>query len=104
MSLKIILIKEDERQCLIKQGLLDYLICLPWHISEGLEAHKRAKQLLEMVGSHIPLQAPSLNNIVRAKLAATWCGLEEAMSSQMVGFVLETASSKSHEGQVETII
>ncbi|KAL5505369.1 hypothetical protein EMCRGX_G006787 [Ephydatia muelleri] len=59
--------------------------------NEGLEAHKRAKLLLEMVGCNIPLQPPSLNNIVRAKLAAMWCGLEEAMSSQLVSFCLETA-------------
>ena len=59
MRLQIILSKDDERVYLIKQGLLDYLICLPWHISEGLEAHKRAKLLLRMVGPHMPLKPPS---------------------------------------------
>ena len=91
IHIQMLLNNDDERQILIRQGLLDYLICLPWHISEGLEAHKRAKLLLEMVGCNIPLQPPSLNNIVRAKLAAMWCGLEEAMSSQLVSFCLETA-------------
>ena len=91
IHIQMLLNSYDERQILIRQGLLDYLICLPWHISEGLEAHKRAKLLLEMVGCNIPLQPPSLNNIVRAKLAAMWCGLEEAMSSQLVSFCLETA-------------
>ncbi|KAL5505523.1 hypothetical protein EMCRGX_G006971 [Ephydatia muelleri] len=91
MRLQIIVSKDGERHCLIKQGLLDYLICLPWHISEGLEAHKRAKLVSEMFGSHIPLQPPSLNNIVRAKLAATCCGLAEAMRSdchRSVGWLL----------------
>ena len=91
IHIQMLLSNDDERQILIKQGLLDYLICLPWHISDRLEAHKRAKLLLEMVGCNIPLQPPSLNNIVRAKLAAMWCGLKEAMSSQLVSFCLETA-------------
>eukprot|EP00731_Ephydatia_muelleri_P005477 Em0002g1653a len=99
ISLQMLLNNDDERQILIKQGLLDYLICLPWHISEGLEAHKRAKLLLEMVGCNIPLQPPSLNNIVRAKLAAMWCGLEKAMSSQLVSFCLDTAL-KQHKRTV----
>eukprot|EP00731_Ephydatia_muelleri_P034901 Em0084g14a len=99
ISLQMLLNNDDERQILIKQGLLDYLICLPWHISEGLEAHKRAKLLLEMVGCNIPLQPPSLNNIVRAKLAAMWCGLEKAMSSQLVSFCLDTAI-KQHKRTV----
>ena len=81
LGLQIILGRDDERQVLIKQGLLDYLTCLPWYIPKGSEAHKRAKAVLDMVGSHVPLQPPSLNNIVRAKLAATCCGLEKAMHS-----------------------
>ena len=80
-GLQVILNREDERQCFIKQGLLDYLICLPWHIPKGCEGHKRAKVLVETVGSHVPLQPPTLNNIVRAKLAASWCGLKKAMHS-----------------------
>eukprot|EP00731_Ephydatia_muelleri_P005333 Em0002g1509a len=46
-NVHIILSRDNEIQTLIKQGLLDYLICLPWHISEGLEARKREKLLLE---------------------------------------------------------
>ena len=81
LGLQIILNREGERQSLIKQGLLDYLICLPWHICKGCEGHKRVKLLLEMVSSHVPLQPPSLNNIVRANLAAKCCGLKKAMYS-----------------------
>ena len=81
LGLQVILNGEDERQVLIKQGLLDYLTCLPWYIPKGSGAHERAKAVLDMVGSHVPLQPPSLNNIVRAKLAATCCGLEKAMHS-----------------------
>eukprot|EP00731_Ephydatia_muelleri_P037686 Em0535g5a len=90
MRLQIIVSKDGERHCLIKQGLLDYLICLPWHISEGLEAHKRAKLVLEMFGSHIPLQPPSLNNIT--------------VIDQLAGFYQETASSRPHEGDIWTTV
>ena len=81
LGLQIILGRDNERQVLIKQSLLDYLTCLPWYIPKGSEAHKRAKAVLDMVSSYVPLQPPSLNNIVRAKLAATCCGLEKAMHS-----------------------
>ena len=40
LGLQIILNREDERQSLIKQGLLDYLICLPWHICKGCESQE----------------------------------------------------------------
>ena len=81
LGLQIILGADDERQVLIKQGLLDYLVCLPWFIPERHRAHRRAHSLLDMVGAHVPLQPPSLNSIVRAKLAATSCGLKKAMNS-----------------------
>ena len=81
LALQIILGRDEERQVLIKQGLLDYLTCLPWYIQEGCGAHRRVRTLLEMVSSHVPLQPPSLSNIVRAKLAATHCGLKKAVYS-----------------------
>ena len=99
-SLHIILSTDVEIQTLIKQGLLDYLICLPWHISEGLEARKRAKLLLEKVSSHMPLQPPSLNNIVRSKLAATCCGLTKAIRydcHQLVDYCQETSTGPYKE-------
>eukprot|EP00731_Ephydatia_muelleri_P005331 Em0002g1507a len=102
-SLHIILSRDDEMQTLIKQGLLDYLICLPWHISEGLEARKKAKLLLEKVGSHMPLQPPSLNNIVRSKLAATCCGLTKAIRydcHQLVDYCQKT-STEPYKEQIQ---
>ncbi|KAL5505507.1 hypothetical protein EMCRGX_G006952 [Ephydatia muelleri] len=99
-SLHIILSRDNEIQTLIKQGLLDYLICLPWHISEGLEARKKAKLLLEKVSSHMPLQPPSLNNIVRSKLAATCCGLTKAIRydcHQLVDYCQKTSTGPYKE-------
>ena len=79
LSLQVKLQGDNGRKVLIKQGLLDYLVCLPWFIPERHRAHRRAHSLLDMVGAHMPLQPPSLNNIVRAKLAVTSCGLKKAM-------------------------
>ena len=81
LGLQVKLKGDNGRQVLIKQGLLDYLVCLPWFIPERHSAHRRAQSLLRMVGAHVPLQPPSLNNIVRAKLAVTSCGLKKAMNS-----------------------
>lgn len=81
VALHIILRRDKERQLLIEQGLLGYLICLPWYMQEGNETHRRTKSLLDMVGSHVTLQPPSLSIIVRAKLAAMHCGLKKAVYS-----------------------
>ena len=81
LGLQIVLEGERERQVLVKQGLLEYLTCLPWHMPKGSMAHQRAKSLVDMVGSHIVLQPPSLNVIVKAKLAVTCLGLEKVLKS-----------------------
>ena len=81
LGLQIVLEGERERQVLVKQGLLEYLTCLPWHMSKGSMTHQRAKSLVDMVGSHIVLQPPSLNVIVKAKLAVTCLGLEKVLKS-----------------------
>ena len=81
LGLQVILEGEKERQVLVKQGLLEYLTCLPWHMPKGSMAHQRAKSLVDMVGSHIVLQPPSLNVIVKAKLAVTCLGFENVLKS-----------------------
>ena len=89
LGLQIFLEGERERQVLVKQGLLEYLTCLPWHMPKGSKAHQRAKSLGDMVGSHIVLQPPSLNVIVKAKLAATCLGLEKVLKSDSQQIVEE---------------
>ena len=81
LSLQVFLEGEKERQVLVKQGLLEYLTSLPWHMPKGSMAHQRAKSLVDMVGSHIVLQPPSLNVIVKAKLAVSCLGLEKILKS-----------------------
>ena len=81
LGLQVVLEGEKERQVLVKQGLLEYLTCLPWYMPKGSMAYQRAKSLVDMVGSHIVLQPPSLNVIVKAKLAVTCLGLEKILKS-----------------------
>ena len=79
LGLQVVLEGEEERQVLVKQGLLEYLICLPWHMPKRSAAHQRAKSLVDMVGSHITLQPPSLNVIVKTELAVACHGLEKVL-------------------------
>lgn len=79
LGLHVVLEGEEERQVLVKQGLLEYLICFPWHMPKRSAAHQRAKSLVDMVGSHITLQPPSLNVIVKTELAVACLGLETVL-------------------------
>ena len=81
LGLQRALAKKDERATLQKQGLLDYLICLPWRFPKGSTAQKRAKSIVDMVGSHIQLQPPKLYTMVKSKLATMYFGLEKVLNS-----------------------
>ena len=81
LGLQLALAKEDERTTLQKQGLLDYLTCLPWRFPKGSTAQKRAKSIVDMVGSHIQLQPPKLYTMVKSKLATMYFGLEKVLNS-----------------------
>lgn len=62
---------------LIKEGLLDYVIALPWYVD--LEFQERAKALVYELGSHVQLQPPRLCSIAQAKLAKIYFGLERVI-------------------------
>ena len=95
-NVHIILSRDNEIQTLIKQGLLDYLICLPWHISEGLEARKREKLLLEKVGSHMPLQPPSLNMITTMHASLTVAVKVKSLIASPIEFKYTSSYTFNH--------
>lgn len=69
----------------IKQGFLDYLICF---FLEGLRPRKIEKKSAIGDGRFSRVTpAPSLNNIVKAKLAATWCGLTKGYREYIAGML-----------------
>ena len=64
-------------EILVKEGLLDYVIALPWYVES--EFQERAKALVYELGSHVRLQPPRLCSIAQAKLARMYFGLEKVV-------------------------
>ena len=79
---------------LIKEGLVDYITVLPWHVSE--ESRDRAGALVSELSGHMRLQPPKLCSIVQAKLAKMYFGLEEVVASDSpVDFIRNIHQSAS---------
>ena len=64
---------------LIKEGLVDYVTALPWHVS--VESRASAESVVLELGGHMTLQPPRLCSIVQAKLAKMHFGLERVVAS-----------------------
>ena len=64
---------------LIKEGLVDYVTALPWHVS--VESRASAESVVLELGGHMTLQPPRLCSIVQAKLAKMHFGLERVIAS-----------------------
>ena len=73
------LIGEYERTCLVSQGLVDYVVCLPWLMSAGSKSYERARVVVSYLSEKMVLQPPSLINIARAKLAKMHFGLRKVL-------------------------
>ena len=78
-SSHIILSNQSHRKVLIKEGLLDYIICLPWLTSGPVQ--DRAKELVTMIeqAPDVCIQPPSLVNITKATVAKYYCGLDKVL-------------------------
>ena len=72
--------REDHRQILLKEGLLDFVICMPQYVPPSLRP--QAEELVQMVVSSpdIPEGPPKLLNLVKARLAKMHFGLEQVLS------------------------
>ena len=64
---------------LIKEGLVDYITALPWHVS--VESKVSAESVVSELSRHTRLQPPRLCSIVQAKLAKMYFGLERVVAS-----------------------
>ena len=80
LRLHIELIGKHELSCVIENGLLDFVVCLPWIVEAGSRAHSRACELLSFLRSEMVLQPPSLINLARAKLAVMHFGLSRIVN------------------------
>ena len=79
---------ENERKSITKK-LVDYVMCLPWHVTAGSRAHRRARDLVAFMSENMVLEPPSLINIATAKLAATHLGLKKTFKLSVHEIVTE---------------
>ena len=75
--------RELHLEVLIKEGLLDYSLCLP-AVLPG-ECQPRARSLVNELGKHRQLQPPSLCTLAKAHIAKTFCGLQPVMEMNSIG-------------------
>ena len=76
IALHIMLDREVHRNVLIREGLMDYITCMPWYTTGAAE--QRARALVRMVqqAPDVDLQPPSLLNMAKACVAKNFCGLQ----------------------------
>ena len=90
-SLSNILQSQDTRDILVRESLLEYLVCIPWlYPTNWTEEKKQAKDLLNSVGKHLQLQPPSLITICKARLAGMYLGLEKVLSADIHQLLAES--------------
>ena len=84
MALHNMLSRENHRAILKREGLLDYITCLPWHLSGDLVESGRELVKLFQFDSRINLQPPSLSNMAKAIVAKYYCGLERVLKEPVI--------------------
>ena len=79
-ALQNMLGRENHREFLVKEGLLDFVLCMPQYVPPNMRL--RAAKLVQIVTSSpdISQRPPKLLNIVKACLAKMHFGLENVLS------------------------
>lgn len=83
-SMQNVLHDEEIRDVLEREGLIDYIICMPWNVPQEGRVQQRAKELVVFLSQHRQLQPPSLINMTKARLAALHFGLDKVLSTYSV--------------------
>ena len=83
-SLQNICLSNDGGKILEKEGLMDFLTCLPWYITKEVSAS--ANEILEVLLQRgMRFTPPSLLNIAKARIALSLCiPLDQTMSPEFV--------------------
>ncbi len=92
LSLQNMLGRENHIKILLCEGLEDFITCSPSYVPESLK--HQAKEMVQIVRSGMQLQPPKLVNLVKAKLAKMYFGLESVMNTT-VGDLISTVSPYS---------
>ena len=79
-GLQNMLSRENHRAMLVKEGLVDYIVCCPNHVPQLLR--DQAKELVHLItsSSDIQQQPPKLTSIVKANVAKMHFGLDRTLS------------------------
>lgn len=88
-SLQNMMLCDTIRELLIAEHLLDFVVCLPWHLDKNTKAYKRACELNTFLAEKMQMEPPSLVNMAKAKLAATHFGLEKVTTLSVHELALE---------------
>ena len=81
---------KNNHDVLIKEDLLDYVTCLPWHTSGSVQ--ERAKELVTMIPLTTnvrSIQPPSLLNMTKATVAKYYCELDKVLELSVPELVWE---------------
>lgn len=82
------IVRGTHREVLLREGLLDFVSCMPWHVP--VVSRDKAVALLRELGRHVRLEPPRLCNIAKAKLAKTHFGLERVAKVTSVGEIFKS--------------
>ena len=84
-TLQVILGRKGHDHVLISEGLVDYIVCLPWW-SQTSGVRERSKQLLTLIrqSPDIHYEPPSLLNMSKAAVSVYYCGLDDVMRLSVV--------------------
>lgn len=74
-GLQCMLFNKESREGLLKENLMDYIICLPWVVPSELTTI--AEGTVTSLSAHVQLQPPRLSVLAKAKLAKMHFGLEK---------------------------
>lgn len=79
-ALQNMLGRDNHREALLEEGLLDYIKCMPEYVPSSLRP--QSKVLVQMLEAFpdIPQVPPKLTSLVKARLAKTHFGLEKIVS------------------------
>lgn len=80
LALFSLLQREYHRKVLIKEGMVDFCVCLPWHSTGRVNVNAIELVFLIQQSADIEYQPPSLLNACKAAVAVAYdCGLYEVV-------------------------
>ena len=81
-ALEVAVGRKTHLKIMIKEGLLNYIVALPWHVPES--SRERARNLIQEVSKLVQIGLPSLCSLVKAKLAKESLGLKKVLEIESV--------------------